>query len=250
MWKSQTVAFALADLHCHVLPGIDDGASDVADAVAMARQAAADGIATICATPHIRHDHDVRIGELNDRVVALQRAISAANVPVEIATGGEVAETALDGLDDDELDRVSLGGAGRWILLEPAPGPLGPSLVRAVDHLAAHGRQALVAHPERHVGPAFREALATLVARGALVQVTAAHVLDERAGPVLLELAAGGLVHLVASDAHSARAGRPVAISAALDRLHPELRDYAVRASAAVLRGEPLKRPQTATGSA
>jgi protein-tyrosine phosphatase len=242
-----TDAEPLADLHCHVLPGLDDGAADVADAVAMARQAAADGIATICATPHIRHDHDVRIGELSNRVAELGRAVSAAGVPVAIVTGGEVAETALDGLTDDELARVSLGGGGRWILLEPAPGPLGPSLLEAVDRLGARGRDVVVAHPERHVGPAFRESLAALVARGALVQVTAAHVLDEGAGPVLLELAAGGLVHLVASDAHSARAGRPVAISAALERFEPELRAFAAAAPAAILRGEPLEPPQAAT---
>jgi protein-tyrosine phosphatase len=41
----------MIDLHCHVLPGRDDGALDLEDSVAMARQAAADGIAAICATP-------------------------------------------------------------------------------------------------------------------------------------------------------------------------------------------------------
>ena len=60
----------MIDLHCHILPGVDDGARDLDDAAAMAAQAQADGIATICATPHIRHDHDVRIAELADRVEA------------------------------------------------------------------------------------------------------------------------------------------------------------------------------------
>jgi len=68
---------ALIDLHCHVLPGIDDGAVDLADAVALMRQATADGIATVCATPHIRHDHEVRIGELPERVAALRSRADA-----------------------------------------------------------------------------------------------------------------------------------------------------------------------------
>jgi protein-tyrosine phosphatase len=55
------------DLHCHLLPGIDDGARDLPDAVEMARQAEADGIAAICATPHIRADHAVHIEELPGR---------------------------------------------------------------------------------------------------------------------------------------------------------------------------------------
>lgn len=48
------------DLHCHILPGIDDGAPDLADSIAMATQGAEDGIAVICATPHIRHRADQR----------------------------------------------------------------------------------------------------------------------------------------------------------------------------------------------
>jgi protein-tyrosine phosphatase len=240
---------ALVDLHCHILPGLDDGALDTADAVAMARQAAADGIATVCATPHIRHDHDVRIEELEERVAELGRAIAAAGHQVQIATGGEVAEDALIGLTADELCAVSLGGARTWILLEPGPGPLGDSLVDAVERLASGGHRAVIAHPERHVGHGFEDALAALVARGALVQVTAAHVLDDGAGPVLVDLAARGLVHLLGSDAHSARAGRPVAIRAALERLPPERREFAMTAPAAILRGEPVRADQTAASS-
>ena len=233
----------LIDLHCHVLPGIDDGAVDLADAVAMMRQATEDGIATVCATPHIRHDHDVRIGELPERVAALRKALGDEGLPVEVVTGGEVAETALDGLTDDELRRVSLGGGNTWILLEPAPGPLSASLIEAVDHLATGGRLAIVAHPERHAGTGFHETLREVVDRGALVQATAAHLLDD-AGPLLLDLAGQGLLHLIGSDAHSARVGRPVAIRSGLDRLERAAREFAVSAPAAILRGEVVERPQ------
>src|SRR5450755_1816048 len=91
------------DLHCHILPGLDDGARDLDDAVAMARQAQEDGIAAVCATPHIRHDHEVRIAQLPERRAALAAAIAAAGIATRILPGGEVGATALDGLDDDEL---------------------------------------------------------------------------------------------------------------------------------------------------
>jgi protein-tyrosine phosphatase len=240
------MADALADIHCHVLPGIDDGALDLEDAIDMARQAADDGIATVCATPHIRHDHDVRIAELPARVDELRRALAAEDVAVEIVTGGEVAATALAGLTDDELRGASLGGADRWILLEPAPGPLGPSLVEAVDALAVSGRRAVIAHPERHAGPGLEGALAAAVGRGALVQGTAAHLLDPGARELLVELAGRGLLHLLASDAHSSRGGRPVAIRSALELLEPPLREFAASAPAAILRGELLDPPQAA----
>ena len=212
----------------------------------MARQAAADGIGIVCATPHVRHDHDVVIAELADRAGALNARLAAEGIDVTVAPGAEVAETALDGLDADELAMASLGGAGGWVLLEPAPGPLGPALLEARERLAAHGLGTIVAHPERHVGPGFEERLAELVAAGALVQATAAHVLDDGAGPVLVRLAREGLVHLVGSDAHTTRWGRPLAIAAAIERLREagdRVARFAAEAPAAVLRGEPVQPP-------
>jgi protein-tyrosine phosphatase len=246
----------LIDLHCHILPAIDDGASDLADALAMARQAQADGITVVCATPHIRRDHDVDIAELRERVSELEGAFAARGLPLAVAQGGEVSAADLDDLDAAELRLVSLGATGRWILLEPASGPLDHSLRDAVDRLAAHGLRAVIAHPERHLGPDFHEHLADLVGNGALVQVTAAHVLSDVAGPALVDLAARGLAHVVASDAHSAHWGRPVAVRAAIDRLEreagAEVAAFARDAPAAILRGEdpvPTQPATTPTGS-
>jgi protein-tyrosine phosphatase len=230
------------DLHCHILPGLDDGAVDIADALAMARQAEADGIGVVCATPHIRHDHDVWIGGLEARVASLVSALAEHEIPVEIEQAGEVAAGALDSLDETELRLVSLGGTGRWVLLEPSPGPLNDALVAAVERLAGRGARSVIAHPERHLGHDYRKQLAALTERGALVQVTAALVLDAAAGPTLIDLVAHGLVHLVASDAHSARVGRPVALRDAISLLErevgPDFAAFARDAPAAILRGE------------
>lgn len=57
------------DLHCHLLPGLAHGAVDEADAIALARQAEADGIGVVCATPHTRHDHDITIAEPHEERV-------------------------------------------------------------------------------------------------------------------------------------------------------------------------------------
>ena len=239
----------MIDLHCHLLPGIDDGAVDLADSVALARQGEADGVEAICATPHIRHDHDVRIHELPERLAAVQAALDEAGVAVRALPGGEVAETTLRGLDDDELRAVALGGGGRWILLEPAPGPLTTALEDAVAHLADRRFGAVVAHPERHLGEDFIERLRGLVGAGALIQATAAAILHEHAGPVLLQLAADGLVHVLGSDAHSARGGRPVELREALELLRavPELEPHldwiAREAPAAIVAGEPVRPP-------
>ena len=207
------------DLHCHILPGLDDGARDLADAVAMARQAQADGIEAICATPHIRDDHDVQIRDLPRRLAELTAAVRDAGVSTRILSGGEVAATAVAGLDREELAAVSLGGSRRWILLEPPSGPLDERLDDAVHGLVDRGYRALIAHPERHGAADLVERLAGLIEHGALVQATAAFFTADDSREWMLSLANAGVVHVLASDSHSARAGRPVAITAALREL-------------------------------
>jgi protein-tyrosine phosphatase len=204
------------DLHCHIIPGVDDGALDLDDAVAMARQAEADGIGAVCGTPHVRHDHDVRISELPARRAELDAAIIGAGCATQILPGGEVASTAVAGLNADELAAVSLGGARRWILLEPAPGPLDDRLDDAVDKLRAQGYRALIAHPERHLAGDSKLRLARLIGAGALVQATAWSFIDRDTRDGMLALAGAGLIHVLGSDSHSARAGRPVVITPAL----------------------------------
>ena|SRR5215207_6548473 len=234
---------AVIDLHCHILPGIDDGALDLADSLAMARIAAADGIEVIAATPHIRHDHDVRIPELAGRVEEINEALRGADIAVVVVAGGEVAETALDGLDERELRAVSLDGAG-WILLEPRPGPLGDSLLDSVDRLNEMGLRALIAHPERHPSEDIAERIGKLVERGALIQATAAYFVGGEAREGMLALARRGLIQVLASDAHSSHRGRPLRISEGLaalegvEMLRPHLDWIAEEAPAAILRGD------------
>ncbi len=238
----------MIDLHCHILPGVDDGAAEISDSVGMARQAFEDGIEAICATPHIRHDHDVRIGEIEPRAAELQAELERERIPVSVIAGGEVAETAVEGLEAKELARVTLGD-GAWVLLEPAPGPLSDSLLRRVRHLGERGYRALIAHPERHPSADLGERLAELVQEGALVQVTADFLLQAEIAPGILALAKRGLVHVLGSDAHSSLAGRPVRVSAALEvlqgveLLRPHLDWIAEQAPAAIVRGEQLEAP-------
>jgi protein-tyrosine phosphatase len=237
------------DLHCHILPALDDGAIDLDDSSAMARQAEADGIEIVCATPHIRSDHDVQVDELEGRIEGVNRELERRGIAVTVAPGGEVADEALETVTDTKLRCVSLGGTGMWLLVEPRPGPISGGLIDTVEHLSGRGYRCVIAHPERHAGADFRARLEALVERGALIQVTAALIADGPASPVLIDLAAHGLVHLLGSDAHSARAGRPVRLSEGVARLaevecvKPHL-DWIVRdGPRAILAGVPTDPP-------
>jgi len=237
------------DLHCHVLPYLDDGARDLDDAVAMAWQAQTDGIGAICATPHIRDDHDVRIAELPERLTEVVAAVARSGCRTRILPGGEVSATMIDRLDDRELVAVTLGGAGRWVLLEPAPGPLGDEFDVAVERLDARGFRAVVAHPERHLATDLVPRLQRLAARGVLVQATAAFLTDAGMADGMAALARAGVIHVLGSDSHSSRAGRPVAIAAAVEvlrSLQPTAAhiDWIARtAPEAIARGDELTPP-------
>ncbi len=236
----------LVDVHCHILPALDDGALDLVESLAMARQAAEDGIAVVCATPHIREDHDIGVGELAVRLGVLNDAISKREIPVTVARGGEVAERAALWLDAPMLRAVTLAGKD-GLLLEPAPGPLSDDLQELAERLRDEGLQVLIAHPERHAGEDFEDRLRKLAEAGSLIQWTAAFLTGVH-GDLALQFAGKGLLHLLGSDSHSAYEGRPVAISAAVERLRdvrtPEQVAWiAHEAPWALLRGEPVVSP-------
>ncbi|HZL48379.1 MAG TPA: CpsB/CapC family capsule biosynthesis tyrosine phosphatase [Solirubrobacteraceae bacterium] len=235
----------MIDLHCHILPCLDDGALSFDDSEAMARQAEEDGIEVVCATPHIRHDHNVRIEEIASRACLVQEHLDDRGVGVRVLPGGELAETEADRLTDAQLHSVALGEVGGWLLLEPAPGPLGDSLEACVERLAERGLGTVIAHPERHAGVDFEERLQRLVSSGCLFQWTAQFVADAAPGDLVLRLAGEGLVHLLGSDAHSSYGGRPVRLAAGYERLATvctaaQITWMVDQAPQAILRGEPV----------
>ena len=239
----------MIDLHTHILPGLDDGSLDLEDSLAMARVAASDGIAVACATPHMRGDHDVRIEELPQRIGDLQQALDDAEIELRVAPGGEVSALIADSLTDGHLGAIALDG-GDWILLEPAPGPITSEFAALVQRLAARGFRSVVAHPERHAGADFEPALHDLRERGCLLQWTAEFLAapDTGIAELMVRLAGDGLVHLLASDAHSSHGGRPMKLSRGAGRLRelgfPELAAWSVQEGpAAVLRGGPVAPP-------
>ena len=173
----------MIDLHCHALPGIDDGPADLGASVALARAAAERGMRTLVATPHIDHWWDVDPASLPERGATLQAALDAAGVAIEVRTGGEIALPRLPELTEQELDGLSLGG-GRHVLLEA---PLTPNAgdFEALVLETLERRPVLLAHPERC--PAFLrspERYERLLEAGVLGQVTAGSFTGQWGGTI------------------------------------------------------------------
>jgi protein-tyrosine phosphatase len=198
-------AAAVIDLHCHVLPGVDDGVRTLEEAVELARAAAADGVTAIAATPHVRDDYPTTAETMEAKVAEVNEALRAAGVEVEILRGGEVALDALPALGDGVF-RFGLGGNPKLLLLEfPYYGwPM--NIADVVFRLRTNGVVPLIAHPERNSDARDSpDRLRELAAAGAYFQITAASLdgrLGRRTQSAALNFVELGFAHVIASDAH------------------------------------------------
>jgi protein-tyrosine phosphatase len=235
----------MIDLHLHILPGVDDGPATLAESIALADAAVVDGIEVAAATPHVRDDYPTTVDEMERLVGQLRTALAAADMPLDVRSGGEIALERLPALTIDELRRFGLGGTQRYLLLEfPYYGwPLG--LAAQVSALTKKGFVSVLAHPERNVDVQVEpERLRPIVEHGALVQLTAASV-DGRLGPraraTAFELLDRALAHLLASDAHGPDV-RGAGLSSAVTALgNAELaRWLTTDVPAAMLAGQPV----------
>lgn len=243
-------AGASVDVHCHCLPGLDDGPATLAEAVELCRALAADGITLAIATPHQlgRYDLANSPATVEAAVVQLRDALAEAGVPLSVERGADVRvdERLVRLLADGRVS--GLGPTGRYVLLE-LPHDTFIDLGGLVRTLAGAGRRAIVSHPERHPYLVRHpDAVLPWIEHGAVLQVTAGSLAGafgadaEAAGWHWLER---GLVQLVATDAHGAHR-RPPLMSAAIDRItarvgQPVARIACIENPIRVLRGEDVE---------
>lgn len=238
----------MVDLHSHILPGFDDGATDLEAGVDIARAAARDGTRSIVATPHVSLTYDATPSAIAAGVAALKGALDERGIDLEVASGAEVAPPRLSDLDDQTLRDLCLG-QGTYLLVE-SPYSAAPFLEDRLFDLQTRGLRSLLAHPERC--PTFqrdRGLLERLVAQGVLCSITAGSLTGSFGRTVQRfthDLLRAGLVHAISSDAHNTDR-RPAGLSSGLQALRSDLPElagqadwYSREAPGAILRGEPV----------
>lgn len=195
----------MIDLHCHVLPGIDDGPDTIDDSLALARAAAAAGTRTLVATPHVSWRHPNEPDTIARLVREVGARLAGEAIALDIRPGAEIAMTRIVDIDPAELGRLGLGG-GPWLLLEPPFTQVATGLDIVAFDLQRRGHRVLLAHPERcpalHREPRL---LGSLVRAGVLTSITAGSLagrFGETVRRFALQLVAEDMVHNVASDAH------------------------------------------------
>lgn len=230
----------MIDLHCHVLPGIDDGAKTLEEAVEMCRIAAADGCRAMVATPHQRrgawwNTDRAALAQLRG---SLQEAVGPA---LQVLPGAEIHVDSQLLAEIERLGCVPVDGAGtgvlplagsRYLLLEFDGDDLPEEAEDLVHELVVAGWRPIVAHPEFVPWmAASQESVARLVSLGALAQVTAMSVTGDfgrRAQADAHRLIDAGLVHFVASDSHGPRR-RPPGLKRAYDTVAGRWGEQAAR---------------------
>ena len=206
----------MIDLHCHLLPGIDDGAKSLDDSLAMARHAVNAGIKKIVATPHItpgRYDNSLKT--IQPVFENLKAAIIAEEIPLEISFAAEIRfdPIIMDLVNNDELPLLGEYEDERLILLEFPHSHIPPGCEELVQWLAERGVRVLVAHPERNrsvLGDI--EKITPLVKSGCLLQITGGSltgVFNDAPKDCSVELLKRGWVSIIASDAHNLHARCP-----------------------------------------
>lgn len=210
----------MIDIHCHLLPGLDDGPEDLSAAVALARQAVDDGVTHSVITPHIhlgRWDNSRVVIEA--AVINFRQALQSRNVPLTLGFAAEVR------IGPEIIPMLAAGDIpflGQWqgrhvLLLEMPHSHIPPGTDKMVTWLIKKNILPMIAHPERNKEVMRNlKKLQPLIDLGCLFQVTAGAVAGQF-GDVARERAAQllkmGVVTVLASDAHHIRR-RPVNLKA------------------------------------
>ncbi|MBV8998689.1 MAG: hypothetical protein JO304_06495 [Solirubrobacterales bacterium] len=212
-----------AELHFHLLPGIDDGPSSIEESVALAAAAAAEGTRLIVTTPHIHPSYDTDVSTLPERVQEIRAHLAAERIPTELVCGAELAHNMAGRLSAVELETIAHGPAGRrWLLLEAPLSGLDAGYTAAADELRDRGFAVVVAHPERALSTAEAgwRAVEHELGAGSALQINAwsvAGLYGERKRTTALTLLRRAPRAVIASDAHGC--ARMPALRLALDAL-------------------------------
>ena len=198
----------MIDIHCHILPGIDDGPEKIEESIEMARIASCDGITKIVATPHIK-DTLHPLSSIQKSIELLNNRLSEMDIPVHIFQGADVSAL----LDISLVENYTINNTN-YILIEFPHTYLPGNAKEVLFRMMTRGYQPIITHPERNLSILANPGLLfELLDTGLLVQITA----DSLTGSFGVDiqecafyLLKRGVVSFIASDAHSSLQRRPV----------------------------------------
>ncbi len=193
----------MIDIHCHILPDIDDGAADLQTALEMARMASESGVTDLVATPHFHAPE--QIGPIRQCYARFAKSLRDAQIPLRLWPGAEVLclpstpQLATEG-------QLPTLGPGKYVLSEFYFDESFAYMDQMLADIAGCGYRIVVAHPERYDAIQHDPSrLRRWAMEGYVFQMNKGSVLGDlgaRAQTAANDILAMGLAHLIASDAH------------------------------------------------
>ncbi|MDY3558304.1 protein tyrosine phosphatase [Gemmata sp. JC673] len=227
--------FSLADLHVHLLAGLDDGPRTWEDSLAMCRIAVSEGVRHTIALSHQSERWQITPCQIRAAAAELQGLLVENDIPLEVFAGAEVmaAPDLIEAWDAGRL--LSVGDHRKYILIE-MPHRLFVDLRSVVRQFAARGVRVILAHPEQHPELLHEpKRLEELIGLGCLVQVSSGNITGPKTPADEAALQGWfrrGCVHLLGSDGHSPRKRRPLVATAAV-----KVREWVGRETAELICG-------------
>jgi len=206
----------MIDIHCHLLPGIDDGARDMGEALAMARAAYDNGIRFSIMTPHIHPGRYENSAQTISRSLAqFKVALAKAGIPLKLGMAAEVrlSPEILPMLERDQIPFLGQLDGYRIMLLEFPHSHIPPGADRLVEKLLAMKVRPIIAHPERNKDVMRKYSkIEPFIEMGCFLQLTASAVAG-RFGKMshkrALQLLGSDAFMMLATDAHNLKARYP-----------------------------------------
>jgi protein-tyrosine phosphatase len=203
----------MIDLHCHMLPGIEDGAADLEVALEMARLAVADGITVTACTPHIMPGVYGNTGpQIRAAIEAFSTELGKAGIDLKLVAGADVhlATDLVGGLRNGQV--LTLNNS-RYFLFEPPHHVMPPRIEHAVFDIMTAGFHPVLTHPERLTWiEDHYDVMVRLAHAGVWMQITCGSVtgrFGRRPQYWADRMIDEGLVHILATDAHNLRNRSP-----------------------------------------
>lgn len=240
----------MIDLHCHILPNMDDGPETLDETLEMARIALADGITTIVATPHQQDGvHNTSTAAILKKVDTVAAHFAQADLKLELLAGADVRIDVDTGEKIRRGEILSLNNTKRYFLLEFPAHTVPPNIDKLIFNLLLKNITPILTHPERILEVQENpNRVYDLVAMGVLSQITAMSVTGDfgpGARKCAYALLKHDLVHIIASDAHSADHRPPILSDAVkvVRRLLGEERalEMVTTIPLQIIRGEPVQ---------
>ena len=220
----------MVDLHCHILPGLDDGAKSIEESLAMAESAIADGITHVVATPHSSNEFKFDFARVRAARDELQSQLGDR---LRLATGCDFH------LNPENLEALRTSPAQfcinqkDYLLVEFNEYSITPAMDQMLHELQLAGMRPVITHPERNgILRSRPERLAQWVRQGCYAQVTAGSLLGTFGPGAKSDSTvwiAQGLVHFVASDAHNMKS-RPLLLQPAYELVGSQFGEEKARA--------------------